>query len=218
MKEEVRAKLKDIFEWIYCFVIAVVVALLIKYFVGTPTVVKQTSMFPTLKQNERLILNRLTRTFDKAPERGDIVTFEAPSKMEYSTDEIDYDNPVAVYNHKIEGIFSKFSYYVIEFSKVSYIKRVIGLPGDHVEIKDGKVYLNGELLEENYLDNNVETTSLEGLFTDVIVPEGTVFVMGDNRNHSTDSRSVWIGMVDERRVIGKALFRLTPFSKFGSLD
>ena len=213
MKEEVRAKLKDIFEWIYCFVIAVVVALLIKYFVGTPTVVKQTSMFPTLKQNERLILNRLTRTFDKAPERGDIVTFEAPSKMEYSTDEIDYDNPVAVYNHKIEGIFSKFSYYVIEFSKVSYIKRVIGLPGDHVEIKDGKVYLNGELLEENYLDNNVETTSLEGLFTDVIVPEGTVFAMGDNREKSLDSRYEEVGLVNEKDIMGKVMIRLFPFNK-----
>ena len=216
MKEEVRAKLKDIFEWIYCFVIAVVVALLIKYFVGTPTVVKQTSMFPTLKQNERLILNRLTRTFDKAPERGDIVTFEAPSKMEYSTDEIDYDNPVAVYNHKIEGIFSKFSYYVIEFSKVSYIKRVIGLPGDHVEIKDGKVYLNGELLEENYLDNNVETTSLEGLFTDVIVPEGTVFVMGDNRSHSADSRR--FGCIPMDKLEGTVSFRIWPLNKLGKVN
>ncbi|MBQ8207278.1 MAG: signal peptidase I, partial [Clostridia bacterium] len=50
------------------------------------------------------------------------------------------------------------------------------------------------------------------------IPEGYLFVMGDNRNHSTDSRSRWIGLVDERRVIGKAILRLTPFSKFGMLD
>ena len=59
MNEETKAKMKDIFEWIYCIVIAVVLALLIRYYVGTPTIVKQSSMYPTFKQNERLILNRI---------------------------------------------------------------------------------------------------------------------------------------------------------------
>ena len=68
---------KEVLEWVYCIVIAIVLALLIRYFVGTPTVVKQTSMFPTLKQNQRLILNRLSRTFHEIPARGDIITFEA---------------------------------------------------------------------------------------------------------------------------------------------
>ena len=79
MNEETKAKLKDIFEWIYCIVIAVVLALLIRYYVGTPTIVKQRSMYPTFKQNERLILNRLYRTTHTTPQRGEVITFEAPS-------------------------------------------------------------------------------------------------------------------------------------------
>ena len=65
-------KLKNVIEWIECIVIAVVLALLIRYYVGTPTVVQMESMYPTLKQGERLILNRIPRTTKKTPERGDI--------------------------------------------------------------------------------------------------------------------------------------------------
>ena len=73
-------KTKDIIEWIECIVIAIVLALLIRYFVGTPTVVQQESMYPNLKPGERLILNRIPRTKKQMPSRGDIITFEAPTK------------------------------------------------------------------------------------------------------------------------------------------
>ena len=73
-------KVKDILEWIYCIIIAVVLALLFRYFIGTPTIVKQVSMYPTLVQDQRLWLNRWGRTTKKLPNRGDIITFEAPSK------------------------------------------------------------------------------------------------------------------------------------------
>ena len=72
MKLSPRAK--DILEWVYCIVIAIILALLVRYYVGTPTIVKQYSMYPTLKPNERLVLNRLPRTFKQMPERGDIIT------------------------------------------------------------------------------------------------------------------------------------------------
>lgn len=215
MKEETKAKMKDIFEWIYCIVIAVVIALLIKYFLGTPTVVKQTSMVPTLKQNERLLLNRITRTLKKEPKRGEIVTFEAPSKMSYKADEVNKDNPVAEYKNEPNGIMAKFLYHVVEITKTSYIKRVIGLPGDHVEIKDGKVYLNGEEYHEGYLADDVITTDLEGLFTDVVVPEGTVFVMGDNREHSADSRR--FGCIPIEKLEGTVSIRIWPLNKFGKV-
>lgn len=215
MKEETKAKMKDIFEWIYCIVIAVVIALLIKYFLGTPTVVKQTSMVPTLKQNERLLLNRITRTLKKEPKRGEIVTFEAPSKMSYKADEVNKDNPVAEYKNEPNGIMAKFLYHVVEIAKTSYIKRVIGLPGDHVEIKDGKVYLNGEEYHEGYLADDVITTDLEGLFTDVVVPEGTVFVMGDNREHSADSRR--FGCIPIEKLEGTVSIRIWPLNKFGKV-
>lgn len=215
MKEETKAKMKDIFEWIYCIVIAVIIALLIKYFIGTPTVVKQTSMVPTLKQNERLLLNRITRTLKKEPKRGEIVTFEAPSKMSYNAEEFNKDNPVAEYQNQPNGVMAKFLYHVVEITKTSYIKRVIGLPGDHVEIKDGKVYLNGEEYHEGYLADDVITTDLGGVFTDVVVPEGTVFVMGDNREHSADSRR--FGCIPIEKLEGTVVTRIWPLNKFGKV-
>lgn len=151
-------KLKNVIEWIECIVIAVVLALLIRYYVGTPTVVQMESMYPTLKQGERLILNRIPRTTKKTPERGDIITFEQPSKTYISPEEADLNNPVAIYDNEPTNVFAKFAYYVLEWGKTSYIKRVIALPGEHVQIKEGKVYINGnELDESSYLKDDVQT-------------------------------------------------------------
>lgn len=208
-------KVRNILEWIECIAIAVILALLIRYYIGTPTIVKQESMYPTLKPNERLILNRLSRTLKEMPERGDIITFEAPSKVSVTADEVDMSNPVAIYNKEPKNIFSKFSYYVLEWGKTSYIKRVIGISGDHVQIKDGKVYLNGEELDEPYLSDTVETTSLDGIFTDIVVPENCVFAMGDNRSKSRDCRS--FGCIPLEKIEGKVVFRFFPLNKFGSV-
>ena len=179
---------KDILEWIVCILIAFVLALLIRYFIGTPTIVKQSSMYPTLVENQRLILNRWGRTTNKMPERGDIITFEAPSETFVSADEFD-NNVIARYNNEPTNWFSKFVYYVLEINKESYIKRVIGLPGDHVQIKEGKVYINNEVLDEPYLQDGVTTNMGNQIFSDLVVPENCVFAMGDNRDHSTDCRS-----------------------------
>ena len=78
---KIDPKAKEILEWVYCIIIAVAVALLVRYFIGTPTIVKHPSMYPTLKENQRLWLNRWDRTLKKMPQRGDIITFEAPSEM-----------------------------------------------------------------------------------------------------------------------------------------
>ncbi len=94
-----------------------------------------------------------------------------------------------------------------------YVKRVIGLGGEKVSIKNGVVYINGEALSEDYIlsppiDDMEET----------VVPEGCVFVMGDNRNNSTDSRKSYIGPINKKLIIGKARCILFPFSKFGTLE
>ena len=216
MNEEKKAKIKDIIEWIYCIIIAVVLALLVKYFLGTPTIVKQTSMVPTFQPNDRLILNRLYRTFKTTPQRGDIITFEAPTVSNSAGEKVDLENPVAKYTNKTNGLVSKFFYNVVEITKRSYIKRVIGLPGDHVEIKDGSVYINGEKLEENYLSNDVKTESVNGgQYLDIIVPEKTVFVMGDNRPDSIDSRK--FGCIPYEKIEGKIVLRFWPLNKFGTV-
>lgn len=95
------------------------------------------------------------------------------------------------------------------------IKRVIGKAGDEIDIdfRSGDVWRNGELLAEPYI--NEPTTTQHDVEFPLIVPEGTLFVMGDNRNNSMDSRMSEIGMVDLRRIMGKAIFRFLPINKIG---
>ena len=209
MNEEKKVNIKEILEWVYCIIIAIVLALLVRYFIGTPTIVQQPSMYPTLKQGQRLILNRTIRTTKSMPKRGDIVTFEAPSKSYVSAVEANLENPVAIYDYNITNIFSKFRYYVLEIGKTSYIKRVIGLPGERVQIENGKVFINGEKLDESYLQEGVVTTSLEGVFTDITVPKNCLFVMGDNRPQSTDSRR--FGCIPLEKIESKVWIRFWPF-------
>lgn len=214
MEEEKKLKIKNILEWVYCIVIAVILALLVRYYIGTPTIVQQRSMYPTLIQGQRLILNRTIRTTHTLPERGDIVTFEAPTNQYLSLSELDMSSPVAKYNRNIDNVFEKFRYYVLEIGKDSYIKRVIGLPGDHIKIENGKVYLNGEPFEEDYLQPGIITES-DGPYDDVIVPEGCIYVMGDNRPQSTDSRR--FGCIPQERIESKVWIRFWPFNLFGSI-
>ena len=93
-----------------------------------------------------------------------------------------------------------------------YIKRVIGLPGDHVLIENGEVTINGEPLGESYL-HGVSTTCYHTAFCDLVVPPGTVFVLGDNRPNSSDSRV--FGPVDEKAIIGNVLVSIWPPNAIG---
>ena len=210
-------KVKDILEWIFCIIIAFILAILIKYYIGTPTIVQQVSMKPTLLENNRLILNRWVRTIKKMPERGDIITFEAPSIKAYnSAMEIDFNNPVAKYNYEPKSIISKFFYYVLEIGKESYIKRVIALPGEHIKIEDGKVYINDKELQEDYLPSGTETNALyKNYFMELTVPENCVFAMGDNRNQSTDCRS--FGCIPLEKIESKVWIRFWPLNLFGKV-
>ena len=88
------------------------------------------------------------------------------------------------------------------------VKRIIGVAGDKVVIKDGKVYLNDKLLDETYLSEGMDTTG----DVDIVVPEGKLFVLRDNREVSLDSRYEQVGLVDVNDVEGKVLVRLYPFN------
>lgn len=203
-----KAVIKDVLEWIYCIVIAVALALLIRYFIGTPTEVRQKSMFPTLKQGQRLILNRLPRTFKQEYKRGDIITFEAP-KRELARSE------KATYDYTPSNWLESFAYYVVEAGKTSYIKRVIALSGEHVKIADGKVYINGEELKEDYLSSDVVTEAKNINLEDFTVPDGYIFAMGDNRENSADCRE--FGCVPIEKVEGKVWIRIWPLNLFGKV-
>lgn len=108
---------------------------------------------------------------------------------------------IVVFPHNTDGL------------KELFIKRVIGVPGDRLSISDGFVSINGKVLDEPYTKDG----TTPGLIKDYVVPSGEVFVMGDNRIVSIDSRSEEVGCVPIKEITGKAILRVYPFSKFGSL-
>ena len=199
-----RAIYRIVRTWVASLIIAMFTVFLIKTFFGTTTTVKGTSMYPTYYPGDKIIVSTLKATFNKTPNRGDCITFEAPS-IDKITD-IDESNPVALYDNQDKSFFEKIMYYGLGLTKASYIKRVVGLPGEHVEIKNNKVYIDGKELEEDYVQSIVPTKAENGeKFCDVIVPEGCVYVLGDNRIASSDSRRY--GCIPVDKIEGKVWFK-----------
>lgn len=93
------------------------------------------------------------------------------------------------------------------------VKRVIGVGGDHVVIENSKVYVNDKELNEPYIHNEITKGDI-----DIVVPEGKVFVLGDNREISLDSRYEQVGFIDDSDILGKVVIRLYPFNKIGLID
>lgn len=166
--------LKDI---IVAIVIVVAITAVIK-----PTIVKESSMEPTLYENNYLFVNKLAYINKDHPKYEDIIVFESDLESE-------------------------------DGSKKLLIKRVIGVEGDVITVTDGVVYRNGYPLEEPYTLEGYTS----GEITDFTVPQDQIFVMGDNRSVSLDSRDPSVGTVDEEEILGKAFIRLFPFSEFGML-
>lgn len=101
----------------------------------------------------------------------------------------------------------------LDGSNKDLIKRVIGVEGDTLEIKEGKVYVNGNLISEEYILGNYTNGDIK-----LTIPEGKIFVMGDNRGNSLDSRNSEVGLVDLSDIKGKVLIRLYPFNELGSVN
>ncbi|MDO4618918.1 MAG: signal peptidase I [Clostridia bacterium] len=210
MAKENKSIGREIFEWAYSIVIAVIIAFLIKGFLFDIVKVDGQSMMPTLHHNDRLIVTKLG--YD--PKQGDIVILDA----HYNAREAYFD-AVA----KSEGKDDLSSFREVtegfklpdELKKVYYVKRIIATEGQTVDIKDGKVYVDGEELAEPYFDGQTFATDsmVHYPFT---VSEDCVFVMGDNRGNSTDSRSSRLGEVDEDAIMGKSQIRIFPFNSIGT--
>lgn len=114
-----------------------------------------------------------------------------------------------------EKTIKRFDVVVIKKDKEEIIKRVIGLPGEHVSYKNNKLYINDKLVSEDYTHLNTKDFNLEEICTCSTIPEGKYLVLGDNRPISKDSRS--IGLIEEKDIVGKSVFRLWPVSKFGTI-
>jgi len=161
--------------------IALVLALLIRTFVAEPRFIPSDSMLPTLEVGDRLVVEKVSYYFHP-PKFGDIVVFDPPPQLQ------------------LQG-YGKDQ---------AFIKRVIGQPGQTVQIQHGMVYLDNQPLTEFYIAQPPNYT-----WGPAQVPAGTLFVMGDNRNNSNDSH-VW-GFLPQKNVIGHACFRFYPFGRIGGV-
>lgn len=185
---------REAFEWSGAMVNAIVTVVLLFAFVCGVFRVEGDSMTPTLIEDEFMVVSRLFYT----PKTGDIVVF---SKM---------DGKIIDPNTGRES---------------PLVKRVIGVPGDTVKIDytENAVYVNGNKLDEPYLRPLLEMRPLYYSHsayqtpdvTETVVSPGCVFVVGDNRNHSRDSRDPSIGEIDQRYILGRLLLRVYPLGKFG---
>lgn len=95
-------------------------------------------------------------------------------------------------------------------TRVKYVKRIVAKAGDRVKIENNKLYLNGKPQEENYIKDKY----IDGYFNEVLVPNNTIFVLGDNRNESIDSRFNDVGFVNKKLIVGKAILKIYPLDKF----
>ncbi len=190
--------LKDTYEWIHCIIVAIIVCVLLFVLVARVIDVRGSSMLPTLEEGDKIIITRLAGGYHN----GDIVVLQKDS-----------------------------------FRREPIVKRVIGTAGQTVELNfnEGTVSVDGKVLNEPYIFEKTYDSYhiMDPLYYDiygidekedvgdgwvrVTVPEGCIFVMGDNRNNSSDSRVSTIAFVDTRDVMGKAVFRLYPFFKLGAI-
>ena len=191
-KKNIKNWIKSTFIAVLIIIILAFLTLLFNYYVVDVVIVFGISMEPTLEEYQNVYISRYFMITGFNFERGDIINFEEPLENTY----ISNDNPLAIYDSKTTiGFLKHFN------SETNYcIKRIIGLPGEHIEIKDGKIYINGEKLEEDYISSDIATISSN--LSDFIVPENTVFVLGDNREHSGDSRE--FGCIPFERIDGVA--------------
>lgn len=162
-------------------VVAIVIALGIRTFIAEPRFIPSDSMVPTLLIDDRLIIEKVSYR-SHPPHRGDIVVFEPPLVLQNR-------------GYSKEQVF---------------IKRVIGEPGDRLEVHDHKVIVNGQALDEPYI---AEAPAYE--LPALTVPAGAIFVMGDNRNNSFDS-SRW-GFLPIDHIVGRAWLRFWPADRVGFL-
>ncbi len=189
METDHKAHIKnEAVEWIKAILIAGVLVALIRWFIFAPFVVDGPSMHPNFFTGERLIVNKLIYTL-RHPKPGEVIVFLAPEGKDY-------------------------------------IKRVIGVPGDTVKVQGDNVYINGKKIAEPYIQeaidqaqkkgttyNNRDFNYVNGKLEAVKVPEGSLFVMGDNRPNSRDSRFDDVGFVPYNKVIGRADFVFWPLDK-----
>ena len=198
IEKSTKSALREIFETVVFVLVAVI---LIRFFVGELRWIPSSSMYPTLIEGDRIFVEKVTKPF-RAPKRGDVIVFYPPDE----TLKTDFLSVMA----RLTGILCK---------DVAYIKRIVGLPNDKLEIKKENdnfyVYINDKKEIEPYVLSETDWIDCRddmycGPFQ---IPDGQYFMMGDNRGNSQDSR-FW-GFLPEKNIIGRAVFKFWPIPRMG---
>lgn len=194
--EEKRSPFKRFLIFIYETLQTIAIAIILYIGINFLTArirVDGPSMEPSFIHNNYVMVFRLAYTLGDI-DRGDVIVFPAPGNPAYC-----------------EELYKNLFKWVIEGNGCQdYIKRVIGLPGDTVEIRGGNVFVNGVMINEPYINMPPSRDHSK-----MVVPQGMVYVMGDNRNNSSDSRQWGPAPIDD--IIGKAVFKYWPFENFGAV-
>lgn len=196
-KNKIISELKGI---VLTIILTIFISALISTTAFAKVRVEQISMENTLHDMDQLLINKLSYKFSN-PKRGDIIIFFAHKEKN------SFYDCVSIFIDDVKSIFSE------EDINTRYVKRIIGIPGDIVNIKDGYVYVNNEKIDEPYVKGLTESKYIS---LPITVEENKLFVLGDNRANSTDSRD--FGVVDFKQLDGKAMIRLYPFDEIGNLD
>lgn len=202
MKDKKKV-LKEIRSWFFTILGALLLVFILNSKVFAKYQVQQSSMENTLFNKQQLIIDKLSYNFIK-PERGDIVIFLENEKKGTIIDDT---------LRTIDEFTSKFDKNENSIEKHSrLVKRVIGVAGDEIDVKDGYVYLNGKKLVEPYVKGETEVGEFK---LPVVVGANELFVLGDNRIVSVDSRA--FGLIDCNQVEGRVKFRVYPFNQMGKI-
>lgn len=194
----------EIRSWVLSILIAFIIVVFFNSEVFAKVRVQQSSMENTLFSNQQLIVDKLSYKSEE-PKRGDIIIFLENDEKGTIADEalriIEDIASIFSHNKKYDGKGNRL------------VKRVIGVAGDEIDIKNGFVYINGNKIEEPYVKGETETGEFK---LPIIVGENKLFVLGDNRMVSKDSRK--FGLIDIKQVEGKAIYRVYPFNSFGKIN
>ncbi len=175
---------EQLFDWLGSILMSVCIVAVLFSFFFTIVGVQGESMLDTLQDGDKLIVS----DFMYKPKAGDIVIISRNYNNLSSDDEKNN-------------------------SKDSIVKRIIATEGQEIDIRDGGVYVDGERLKEDYLNENNQSTEPFEFRGPVTIEKGHIFVMGDNRMNSKDSRSNETGIIDEKYILGKVMLRVIPITE-----
>jgi signal peptidase I len=193
--------IKEFLKWSATIAGALIISISIRSYAFATTEVRQCSMQNTLFEGQRIIESKIDYYYS-APERGDIVIIDPKAE----------NGILNIFISNAKELFEGFSKKNDDGEK-RLIKRVIGTPGDEIDIKDGRVYINGHIYNEPYVKGTTLPNSMDFPIT---IPQNRLLVLGDNRENSLDSRD--IGLISIDRIEGKAVLRIWPIDKFGSVS